>query len=119
MRQNLSPKVWGPQGWDFLHNCLYASDESSRLAYLQLLHLLPSILPCASCREHASLYIAKNRPEDASDLKQWLVAFREAVADRVREPQGAGDAAYRVMAFFCVLVLAVIASFAAQGLAQR
>lgn len=115
MRQNLSPKVWGPQGWDFLHHCLTASDESSRVPYLQLLHLLPAVLPCASCREHAALYILKNPPEDAPDLKQWLLTFREVIAERVRGPQQTGIFAYRLVALLTVLLLAALTGLAVQG----
>ena len=122
MRQNVSPKVWGPQGWDFLHNCLTAADESSRVPYLQLLHLLPAILPCASCREHAALYVLKNPPELAADLKQWLLTFREVIAERVRGPGEPSILAYRFMIILAVLLLAALTSLAVQGyegIAQR
>ncbi len=120
MRQNLSPQVWGRHGWDFLEHCLYAYDATSRIAYLQLLHLLPSILPCESCREHAALYLVKNPPEDAADLRQWLAVFRDAVAERVKGKRPSDRLPDRIVALLCVLVMAVVVATALQaGLAQR
>lgn len=85
MRKNIDPVAWGAAGWVFLQNCLLASDDRSRPAYLHWLHLLPDVLPCGSCRAHAQAYISQHPPENHNDLVAWLDAFRAAVKERVQE----------------------------------
>jgi hypothetical protein len=83
MRANVEPEIWGPSGWHFLTHCLEAYDASTRPAYIQLLQLLPAVLPCAKCRQHAAMYLVKHPPDDSDDLGKWLRDFRTAVAVRV------------------------------------
>ena len=84
MRQNLDPAVWGPGAWDFLHNVISAADENTRGSYDSLMLLLPDILPCESCREHAGRYVREHPPQSSASLDSWLRDFERSVAARRR-----------------------------------
>lgn len=82
MRNNLHPALWGRDGWSFLKSCAEACDEASLPHYKALVQLLPEILPCEKCREHAREYIAKNPIADAASLSTWFHEFESAVSRR-------------------------------------
>ena len=84
MRKNINPQIWGESGWTFLSSCLSACDEESRSACLMLIHILPQVLPCTSCREHTRAYIATHPPKLEKDLVKWLDAFKLDVKQRLR-----------------------------------
>lgn len=84
MRKNIDPQIWGAAGWTFLRSSLRASDEDTHHVYVRWLHLLPEILPCSTCREHAALYLSTNPPDQHKDLVMWLDAFQDDVARRLR-----------------------------------
>ena len=107
MRANLDPSVWGEKGWAFLSNCLHAYDSSSRDAYLRFLRVLPEVLPCASCRQHAAEFLTKHPPEKRADLTLWLEDFRADVADRVR-PQTCAFRAPALMVLMLLLLLGAL-----------
>jgi len=85
MRKNLEPRFWGPGAWKFLHDCVYAVDETSREAYNNMLALLPDILPCSKCRKHAREYITEHPPSASTDLKEWLTTFELIVSLRKKD----------------------------------
>jgi hypothetical protein len=89
MRRNVSPKVWGREGWTFLTSCAQACDEESFDKYVQFLELLPDVLPCEQCRYHARQYLLEHPPSKAPDLTQWVQDFERAVGQR-KAPAG-GD----------------------------
>jgi hypothetical protein len=89
MRQNVDPKVWGPNAWAFLRHCAIACDETSSESYKNFLELLPKVLPCEQCREHSGAYIAAN-PVDTGDLVTWLDRFQAVVANRRGPESGHG-----------------------------
>ena len=108
MRNNLKPTVWGPTAWDFLDQCLFAYDESSREAYLQLMHLLPQILPCELCRHHSAKFIRENPPDCQDDLKEWLRMFRLDIAQRkTRSRENARAGGWKLTLFLLILVIAL------------
>lgn len=91
MRENLDPKQWGPCAWNFMENCAKGCDGVSMAAYEEFVRLIPDLLPCEACRNHASEYI-KMHPVIRSDPAAWVRAFREHVAAavarrRVPEPE--------------------------------
>lgn len=123
MRKNLSPKVWGRTGWNFLKHCAEACDEESFPRYLELLRLLPEVLPCEKCRRHAAEYLARNPPRRGEDLAKWIEDFEAAVRARKqeeREEDSAGPGFTRgylllgllliilVLALCCISVLVCI-----------
>lgn len=62
----VSPDIWGPSTWAFLHLMPFAEEEplqTSRLTYYQQLYqLLTNLLPCQKCREHLQQNLAKMEP---------------------------------------------------------
>lgn len=118
VRKNVNPSTWGPAAWDFLKHSAEACDAESAEDYEAFVHLLPSVLPCERCREHAAAYIADN-PVDTDDLVAWLTRFRLAIADnkRVELEQGGAcnvyakddyDDGYYLFLWIVVLVCVVL-----------
>jgi hypothetical protein len=110
MRANLPPAAWGPSAWLFLQNCLHAYDDQSRAAYLQLLRLLPEVLPCEACREHCRAYLRDAPPELRQDLQAWLADFRADVAARTR-PRPFFSAALVLVLLLAIALVAALLAF--------
>ena len=87
MRKNLSPKIWGKSGWSFLRNCAEACDDESFPRYKEFLNLLPDVLPCEKCRQHAREYLRLHPPKPGEDLTQWLEEFENTVRARKQDEQ--------------------------------
>jgi len=128
MRDNVNPKVWGPEGWAFLKSCARACDEESFPHYLQFVALLPHVLPCEKCRHHAEDYIRRNPPRSAAEFLDWVNAFEAAVRRRkVQEEDGAvtdrpplgGLLAYLGLGFALALLLACCLAALLCALAPR
>ena len=85
MRKNLNPQVWGKNGWTFLKQCAEACDEDSFPAYLNMISLLPDVLPCEKCRAHARAYVRDHPPKPGEDLVEWFQAFERSVGERKRQ----------------------------------
>ena len=81
MRKNIDPQICGAAGWTFLRNCLQACDADKRHVYIHWLYFLPEVLPCSTCREHATLYMSANPPDKEKDLVTWLDTFQDAVSN--------------------------------------
>ena len=86
MRKNIDPMIWGNNAWKFLNDCALACDTSSEEHYAALMNLLPHVLPCSTCRKHASEYIREN-PVDTKDLPGWLTRFRAHIRNQKRKKQ--------------------------------
>ena len=110
MRKNLEPKQWGPGGWQFLRDCVYACDDASRESYLQLMRLLPNVLPCAACRQHCRAFLETNPPEAAPDLAEWLDTFEWEVAVRVR-PALSWSGLVPVLVLLLIVTVAAVVLF--------
>lgn len=115
MRANLDPAIWGEKGWAFLENCLHAYDPTSRNAYLRFLHVLPEVLPCATCRQHAREFLTAHPPEERHDLSGWVEDFRMGVAERVRPQRCAFHASTLLLLMLLTLVGALVLGFAWSG----
>jgi len=111
MRVNIDPQKWGSCAWQFLDYCAQACDEASASQYREFIELLPSVLPCEQCREHAGAYIASH-PVDTRDLPQWLQRFKAAVSARksLEVPRSAKCCGGRISygARVCMLIVFVI-----------
>lgn len=122
MRKNLDPAIWGPGAWDFLHNTVSAVDGASRGSYDRLMGLLPDVLPCASCREHAARYVREHPPDAAQRLDVWLQDFERDIrqrkrgeeARRKRAQQGKGGTPWQLLSIFVLLLIALALTCFAQ-----
>ena len=120
----MDPVVWGPGAWDFLHNLVSAADESTRGSYDNLMLLLPDVLPCATCREHAGRYVREHPPHSAPSLESWLWDFERRVGERKRSEDAERRRAQRrgrpgaPWQLLWVLILLVVA-FALACFSQR
>jgi len=92
----LSPTMWGPILWKYLHciaekigqsgNKIVDTDQAN---YMEtLLTMLPFILPCKECQAHASAYIALHpiptlrglyNVELRTVVREWLFQFHNQV----------------------------------------
>jgi hypothetical protein len=83
-RVDLDPLIWGPCAWRFLLDCAVACDRTSSVSYRRLIELLPSVLPCGTCRGHARSYIEANpvTSDTPEQLRSWILRFQAAVRER-------------------------------------
>lgn len=101
MRKNLNPNYWGPCAWQFLHDAATGIDDESMQYFVQLVALLPHILPCKTCREHTAEYL-KTTPVNVHNPRLWLSDLRTCVRERKRRvPLAEGVLA---LLLICVLV---------------
>lgn len=93
MRKNVDPRLWGPPAWEFLGHCAESVDDDSFPSFVALVGLLPSILPCESCRSHCAGYIRDHplRRGYGVDVKAWLEEFRANVKRRVGASEWGGN----------------------------
>lgn len=94
---------WGPVLWAVLHALANKSSKVSapmfrddeRRQWIQIINLLPKIIPCPNCREHAEVWILLHPPAPIKtlsdvDLHEWLVTwvydFHESVNARTGKP---------------------------------
>lgn len=90
------PEVFGPPLWLTLHNAAaHYPDRASPIMADQMMGFikgLPAVLPCASCKEHATAHIQANLerlPEICSGrdkLEQFFVDFHNKVNKRYGKP---------------------------------
>jgi len=84
-KKNLSPEVWGPCGWIFLHSISYSYPEdpsdSHKKQYSDFLYSLKNVLPCESCSKHYSDYISKYPPllNSRDDFTKWMIDLHNNV----------------------------------------
>lgn len=94
---------WGPSLWQILHGLAerigklvvpsYRDDEKRQ--WILLIELLPKIIPCPMCREHAQQWILQNPVKGIKDipsdelydwLSNWIYRFHESVNARTGKP---------------------------------
>ena len=83
----ISPDIWGPSTWTFLHLIVLSEPETldtSRLGYYQTLYtVLQELLPCQKCRNHLKENMGKLK--DLSHIKtkrelfDWTVELHNEV----------------------------------------
>ena len=97
------PSFWGPILWSYLH-CLAEHVgqsgstvlDTDQAGYLEvMLRLLPSIVPCTDCQQHATTYLAEHPLPALKGLygnalteaaRVWLFDFHSAVRLRLGLP---------------------------------
>ena len=94
---------WGPSLWQILHGLAEKGGKSifpsfrddEKRNWILLIELLPKIIPCPMCREHAQEWILKHPIKVIKDLEQdelyvwltdWVYAFHESVNQRTGKP---------------------------------
>jgi hypothetical protein len=77
----LSPKVWGKEGWRFIHYVAVTYHPSKKEEYLQFFQNLPKILPCPVCGSHFKINMEKHPPKmgNAKELFDWTVDMHNFV----------------------------------------
>jgi hypothetical protein len=77
----LNPKLWGKEGWRFIHFVAVTYDPSKKEAYLNFFQNLPKILPCPVCGEHFKENMAKMPPrmESNQTVFEWTVDMHNLV----------------------------------------
>lgn len=84
----ICPQKFGPYFWGSLHlACLYASDASALLTFIQS---FTEVLPCPACRHHFSEVLALvPPPKEGPPLTyfKWSVDVHNIVSERIgKEP---------------------------------
>ena len=77
----LSPKLWGREGWRFIHFVAVTYQPSKKEEYLKFFQNLPEILPCPVCGEHFKQNMAELPPrmESNQTLFEWSVDMHNLV----------------------------------------
>ena len=76
VRNNVSPTVWGPPGWEFLHSItegyphIATSEESRHM--VAFLHSMGFVLPCQRCRMEHLTFVSQFPPEEYTGSRQRL-----------------------------------------------
>lgn len=78
------PSLWGPATWQLLFACAWScpADRVDALRRVAM-ELVPTLLPCDRCREHARRNLARATPRDprtARDVFRWLHSLKREIA---------------------------------------
>lgn len=98
----ISPEIWGPSTWAFLHLMPFAEEEplkQERLGYYkQLYTLLTNLLPCERCRQHLRDNLGKLPDiltmKTQKDLFLWTSKLHNYVNESHGKPQLPLEEAY-------------------------
>lgn len=98
----ISPDIWGPNAWTFIHLMVMSEHESfdtGRLTHYQTFYeTLTHLLPCEKCRNHLRENIAKNKDLNTvrtkKELFQWTVDLHNAVNTILNKPTWDSEKAY-------------------------
>ena len=94
---------WGPVLWTILHALaekttklvVVSSRDDERRQWINLIQIMPKMIPCADCRDHVELWILQNpitaiKTMPDSEFHDWMVSwfyrFHEAVNKRTGKP---------------------------------
>jgi hypothetical protein len=90
-----STTEWGPSYWYVLHTSSFSyplqPTSTHKKNTIDFLNLLPSLLPCPNCQNHAREFIQKSNLQSAvqsrEKLIEFYVTFHNAVNSRLNKPQ--------------------------------
>ena len=88
----MSPSIWGPKAWDFLHTLSFAypdnPSEKEKESMFNFFNSLPDVLPCKMCAEHCRKNLSDIPPqvESKNSLSRWLVDFHNEVNRQNEKP---------------------------------
>lgn len=80
-----SPKIWGKEGWHFIHmvalNYPFNPDEETKSKYSEFFHSLKYVLPCEVCSNNWANKIKENPPnlKNREELFNWTVDMHNSV----------------------------------------
>ena len=94
---------WGPALWSILHGLAEKAGKTSipsfredeKRQWILLIEIMPKMIPCLNCREHAQQWILKNPITAIKDihhdelyewLTTWVYTFHESVNERTGKP---------------------------------
>ena len=87
------PEVWGPPVWNFLHTLVEKVNENSfnniKNSLFLIIKKICLHLPCPECSQHATLFLAKLKPQDVlnkESLKNTFYLFHNMVNARKKKP---------------------------------
>ena len=84
-RRNISPRIWGPPGWDFLDKIVEGfpvrANKTEQQRMLVFLTSLGYVLPCDECRYNYINFTKSNSPKNFVKgrrlVKKWFLKYRE------------------------------------------
>ena len=85
---NISPSVWGPHGWKFMHYITFTYPVNPTLEdkenYRIFFEIIRKVLPCQSCRINYTMHLQKYPLTDyvlstKKNLIEWLVNIHNEV----------------------------------------
>jgi hypothetical protein len=88
-----APEIWGPPTWTLLHTLaekIHEDDFNKLIPQMfGLIKRICSYLPCPDCSNHATIFLAKLKPEKIAtkiDFKNTLYLFHNMVNAKKRKP---------------------------------
>ena len=72
MSIQITPKLWGPYCWNFLHSISKNYNSKYKKKYYYFIKKIKFILPCPVCQEHFKQYLEDNNVELQKINKQYL-----------------------------------------------
>ena len=97
MEPNADPKIWGPHVWATMHAfALYVDrtqDLDRLIAFRAFLNDLVALLPCTTCRQDYSAYLAKHEMPGLSRAFEWTVDLHNYVNRKTGRPAYSLEAA--------------------------
>lgn len=105
-KANNNPLSWGPPFWYTLHNGAYHYPEHASPLHAERMKNfiigIPIMVPCVTCKEHATAFIEKNRNKlndicsSRDSLFKFFVDFHNKVNERYKKPVISYEEAYSI-----------------------
>jgi hypothetical protein len=85
----ISPNVWGPSAWAFIHLTAMAEpddfDKTRLVFYKRFFELLQELLPCEKCRQHLKQNMTKLKDIEKIKSKRELFDWTADLHNKVNE----------------------------------
>lgn len=92
MKQAITPEIWGPHGWKFLHYLSFGYPDNptteQKNYYKTFFLSLQHVLPCSVCAKHYSDNLVRYSLDDALQNKDSLVRWLIDIHNDVNEMKG-------------------------------
>jgi hypothetical protein len=98
----ITPDIWGPSAWKFLHTMVLAEseplDRSRLIYYKQFYVLLQELLPCEKCKVHLKDNLQKLKDIESlqtrRELFDWTTQLHNLVNVAIHKPEISLDQSY-------------------------
>lgn len=82
------PQQWGPHIWDFLYELSKCWLPFKKIFWIQLMMLLPDVLPCPDCATHLRLDLRKHysqllRCRSSNDIQNYIYKLQHRIKTRI------------------------------------